>query len=105
MWRLRRTGDLAEVDLGQFYCITDSDNTLRSHCIYDYTVGPLNKTSVVTYVRKNATCSPKNFGCNVATFKFSVIAICGKIIKIVKPVELHAGNNSRDKFYRAAFII
>ena len=21
MWRLRRTGDLAEVDLGKFYCI------------------------------------------------------------------------------------
>ena len=69
------------------------------------TVDPLNKKALLHMSIKMMLAFRKKIRKYVATFKFFVFANCKKLIKIVKLVELHTRNKSKDKLYRAAFIV
>ena len=84
----------------------DPARVITTVYMYNSFSGPTQQKSIVWSIARLAgKCFPKNIRHYVATFKFFVFAICKKLIKIVKPVEQHAGNKSRDKLYQVAFIV
>ena len=69
------------------------------------TVDPLNKKALLRLFTKMLFAFRRTSGVMLPLLNLFVFGICKKLIKILKPVELHTGNKSEDKLCGAAFII